>query len=114
MKIDTRKILTHVAIIVICLVVAIAYFYPVLQGKVVQQGDILSAKAMSYEQDQYRENTGEYTHWTPGMFSGMPSYQISVEPQHSIFTTLKEALVMRGLGWERSIAVLFLYLLGFY
>lgn len=114
MKIDTRKILTHVAIIVICLVVAIAYFYPILQGKVVQQGDILSAKAMSCEQDQYREITGEYTHWTPGMFSGMPSYQISVEPQHSIFTTLKEALVMRGLGWERSIAVLFLYLLGFY
>ncbi len=114
MKIDSRKILTHVAIIVICLVVAIAYFYPVLQGKVVYQSDILNAQAMNNEQVQYHDATGQYTHWTPGMFSGMPSYQTYVEPQHSVFTTLKEALVMRGLGWERSIAVLFLYLLGFY
>lgn len=114
MKIDSKKILTHALIIIICLVVSIAYFYPVLQGKVVHQGDILSAKAMSYEQDQYRQSTGEYTHWAPGMFGGMPSYQISVEPQHSVFSTLKEILIMRDLGWERSIAVLFLYLLGFY
>ena len=114
MKIDSRKILTHVAIIILCLVVAIAYFYPVLQGKVVYQGDILSSQAMNYEQVQYHNATGEYTHWTPGMFSGMPSYQTHVEPQHSVFTLLKEALVMRSFGWERSIAVLFLYLLGFY
>ena len=114
MKIDSKKIFTHVAIIVICLVVAIAYFYPVLQGKVVYQGDILSSQAMNYEQDQYYKSTGEYTHWTPGMFSGMPSYQTHIEPQHSVFITIKESLLMRNLGWERSIAVLFLYLLGFY
>ncbi|MBR4804007.1 MAG: hypothetical protein IK032_05160 [Bacteroidales bacterium] len=114
MKINSKKILTHVAIIVICLVVSIAYFYPVLQGKVVYQSDTLNAQAMSAEQDRYRETTGEYTHWTPGMFSGMPSYQISAKPQQSIFTTLKRVLIMRDLGWERDIAVLFLYLLGFY
>lgn len=114
MKIDSKKILTHVGIIIICLVVAMAYFSPALKGKVVYQGDTLSAQAMSYEQDQYRKSTGKYTHWTPGMFSGMPSYQISAEPQHSVFTTLKHVLIMRDLGWERDIAVLFLYLLGFY
>ncbi len=114
MKIDSKKILTHVGIIIICLVVAIAYFSPALKGKVISQGDIMNSQAMSYEQDQYRNSTGEYTHWTPGMFSGMPSYQISVEPQHSVFTTLKHVLIMRDLGWERNIAILFLYLLGFY
>ena len=114
MKIDSKKILTHVGIIIICLVVAIAYFSPALKGKVISQGDIMNSQAMSYEQDQYRNSTGEYTHWTPGMFSGMPSYQISVEPQQSVFTTLKHVLIMRDLGWERNIAILFLYLLGFY
>ena len=114
MKINLKKIFTHVGIIVIFLVLACIYFLPVLQGKVVQQGDIQSSQAMSYEQDRYRKATGEYTHWTPGMFSGMPSYQISAKPQQSVFTTLKKVLIMRGLGWERDIAVLFLYLLGFY
>lgn len=114
MKIDSKKILTHVGIIILCLVVAIAYFSPALKGKVVYQGDTLSAQAMSYEQDQYLKSTGEHTHWTPGMFSGMPSYQISVEPQHSVFSSLKHVLIMRDLGWERDIAILFLYLLGFY
>ena len=114
MKIDLKKIFTHVGIIVIFLALSCIYFLPVLQGKVVQQGDIQSSQAMSYEQDQYRKSTGEYTHWTPGMFSGMPSYQISAKPQQSVFTTIKEILIMRGIGWERNIAVLFLYLLGFY
>ena len=114
MKIDLKKIFTHVGIIVIFLALSCIYFLPVLQGKVVQQGDIQSAQAMSYEQDQYRKSTGEYTHWAPGMFSGMPSYQISAKPQQSVFTTIKEILIMRGIGWERNIAVLFLYLLGFY
>lgn len=114
MKIDLKKIFTHVGIIVIFLALSCIYFLPVLQGKVVQQGDIQSSQAMSYEQDQYRKSTGEYTHWTPGMFSGMPSYQISAKPQQSVFTTIKEILIMRDIGWERNIAVLFLYLLGFY
>ena len=114
MKIDSKKILTHVGIIIICLVVAMVYFSPALKGKVVYQGDTLSAQAMSYEQDQYRKSTGEYTHWTPSMFSGMPSYQISSEPQHSVFSKLKHVLIMRDIGWERDIAILFLYLLGFY
>ncbi|MBP5240910.1 MAG: hypothetical protein J6Z26_03280, partial [Bacteroidales bacterium] len=114
MKIDSKKILTHVGIIIICLIVAMVYFSPALKGKVVYQGDIMSAKGMSNEQVMYHESTGEYTHWTPSMFSGMPSYQIYSEPQHSVFSELKELLIMRKLGWEGDIAVLFLYLLGFY
>ena len=48
------------------------------------------------------------------MFSGMPGYQIAVEQPKSVFQVLRNLLIMRPLGVERNIGVLFLYLLGFY
>ena len=114
MKINTKKIWTHVAAVAICFVVACIYFYPILGGKALLQGDIQSSSAMSYEQEQYLKATGEHTHWAPAMFSGMPSYQIHNEQQHSVFTAIKEGLIMRNMGWHQNIAIVFLYLLGFY
>ena len=72
----------HVIAMGIFLAVFAAYFHPQLNGKVVEQSDILQGKGMIKEATDYHEKTGDYTLWTNAMFGGMPTYQIS-SPQNS-------------------------------
>ena len=114
MKPTLKKTLTHVAAIVIMLIAACVYFSPALSGDIVYQGDIQKAEAMSHQQKMAADSTGTIPNWNPGMFSGMPGYQTATEAQHSVFTPLKSLLIMRPFGVERSIGMLWLYLIGFY
>ena len=109
-----KNIWIHVGIIVALFAVACIYLSPALSGKVIRQGDIQKADAMSYQQRMEKERTGKTPNWAESMFGGMPGYQIASEPQHSVFQPVRNALIMRPLGLERNIGVLFLYLLGFY
>lgn len=96
------------------LAVACIYMSPVLEGKAIRQGDMQKGDAMAYAQRAEAERTGTIPNWTSSMFSGMPGYQIAVEQPKSVFQWVRNLLIMRPLGVERNIAVLFLYLLGFY
>jgi hypothetical protein len=49
------------------------YFYPALEGKVLQQGDITNYQGMAHELELYGRPSG----WTGAMFGGMPSYHIT-------------------------------------
>lgn len=109
-----KKIWIHAAFIVAMLIVSLVYFLPALEGKVIVQGDIQKYEAMAKMQKDAREATGSMPNWAPGMFSGMPGYQITGEPQHSVFQPVRDTLTLTHLGWQRNIGVLFLYLLGFY
>ena len=109
-----KKIWIHVGIIIAMFAVACAYMSPALSGKVIRQGDIQKAEAMSHRQMMVKEQTGTIPNWAPSMFSGMPGYQIASEPTKSVFQTLRNLIIMRPMGLERNIGVLFLYLLGFY
>ncbi|KWW30190.1 MAG: hypothetical protein AUK63_1051 [bacterium P3] len=109
-----KKLLTHGMVVLLMLVVACLYFVPILQGKELPQGDYIKYESMSQAQRQYHEATGEYSNWCPSMFSGMPGYQITNSPQHSLFTPLKNLFNLAMLGWQNTIGVLFLYLIGFY
>ena len=72
----------HLIAMGIFLAVFAAYFHPQLNGKVVEQSDILQGKGMIKEVTDYHEKTGDFTLWTNAMFGGMPTYQIS-SPQNS-------------------------------
>ncbi|MBP5340925.1 MAG: hypothetical protein J6Y52_00980 [Bacteroidales bacterium] len=109
-----KKVFLHIGLIVALFVVACAYMAPALSGKAIRQGDIQKSAAMSYQQMKVKEATGHIPNWAPSMFSGMPGYQIASDQQHSVFQPLRSMLIMRPMGWERNIGVLFLYLLGFY
>ena len=114
MKPVLKKSLIHCGIILFFFVLSAVYMAPVFEGKIIQQGDTLKGSAMLKEQVDFREKTGEYTTWNSAMFSGMPSYQIYVSPQKSAIMPIRNLLIMAHTGWSNSIAVVFLYLLGFY
>lgn len=114
MKPVLKKTLIHCGIIFFFFLVAAIYMAPAFDGKIIQQGDTMKASAMSKEQVDFHEKTGKYTTWTSSMFSGMPSYQIHYPPRKSTIIPIKSLLTMTHLGWGSNIAMVFLYLIGFY
>ncbi|MCQ2281020.1 MAG: hypothetical protein MJZ99_00110 [Bacteroidales bacterium] len=109
-----KNIITHVGIIVILLAISAIYFMPILQGKALPQGDLQKYEGMAKAQKDYHQATGDYSTWCPSMFSGMPGYQITNSPQHSMYTPVKNILTLQIFGRQNDMGVLFLYLLGFY
>lgn len=63
----------HIIIIALFLAVSVAFCYPILSGKKMNQNDDLSAKALNVEAEKYYKKTGEFIGWTNSMFSGMPT-----------------------------------------
>ena len=109
-----KKVFTHIGIVVLLFAVAAAYLSPALGGKVIRQGDIEHFEAMAYSQKAEKKITGHTPHWNASMFSGMPGYQITNDAPKQVFQPATSVLTLRFLGLDRSIGVIFLYLLGFY
>ncbi len=105
-----RNFLTHFFAIVLFAVVALLYFHPVLQGKVIYQSDILQYRGMAQEQEDFRRQFGEEPYWTNSAFGGMPTYQLGARYPHDYIKKLDR--LIRFL--PRPADYLFLYFLGFY
>lgn len=109
-----KNIITHVVVVLILLLFSGIYFMPILQGKALPQGDLQKYEGMAKAQKDFHKATGEYSTWCPSMFSGMPGYQITNSPQHSVYTPIKNILTLQIFGRQNDMGVMFLYLLGFY
>lgn len=113
MKKDSiKKYLPYLIAIIVFLFIAIIYASPILEGKVIQAGDKISAIGMGNEVIEYTSKTGETSFWTGSMFSGMPNYQINTWIGSKIFiANCSDALKL----WLPSvIGMIFLYLIGFF
>ncbi|HVM88591.1 MAG TPA: YfhO family protein [Puia sp.] len=73
-----KKALPHIIAIAVFLVVTLIYCSPALQGKVLQQSDMVHAAAMQSNSLKYQAKHGTLPLWTNGMFCGMPAFQILV------------------------------------
>ena len=71
-----KSLLPHGLAVAVFLIVAVIYCRPTLEGKVLQQSDIVQWLAMSKDQQNVYEKTGQVPLWSNGMFSGMPGYMI--------------------------------------
>ena len=74
MRIDFKKLQLDIIIIVGFIVLSLAYCYPQLQGKKLNQHDNISWQGMSREAMAYHDSTGKDVLWSNSMFGGMPSY----------------------------------------
>ena len=89
---------------------ALAYFYPVLQGKTIRQSDIEQYTGMAKEQNDFRKKTAQEPYWTNSAFGGMPTYQLGAYYPHDYVRKLDR--IIRFL--PRPADYLFLYFIGFY
>ena len=93
--------------------ICIAYFLPVLEGKVLPTHDIKQHRGMASELREFKEKTGEFSLWTNSMFGGMPAYQISAPYPYSLFA-LKHIHEVIARGLPKPMNMLMLYFVGFY
>lgn len=105
-----KKSLSHLLVLIGFIVVSLAYFSPVLQGKQIYQSDIVQYIGMSKQQKDFTAQTGEETYWTNSAFGGMPTYQLGARYPHNYIKKID--LTLRFL--PRPADYLFLYLLSFY
>lgn len=110
MKTTLKAFLIHFFVLVLFVVAALAYFSPVLQGKVIEQSDIIQYTGMAKEQNDFRKLYDEEPYWTNSAFGGMPTYQLGANYPHNYVKKLDK--VIRFL--PRPADYLFLYFLGFY
>ncbi|MES2560262.1 MAG: YfhO family protein [Bacteroidota bacterium] len=106
-----KKALPHLLVIGIALVVIIAYFNPMLSGKVLRQGDVDQWRASFEEIYKFYHSTGERTFWTGTVFSGMPSYLIGATYQYNFTVTLQTFL---GTIMHNPLDTVFLLFICFY
>lgn len=102
----------HVVIVILFIVLSFIYFLPVVQGKILPQNDNMQAKGAAQEVVAHQEATGEISGWTDSMFGGMPTYQIKGDNGSNIFGKFN-AISRLSLPYT-TVAILFLYMLGFY
>ncbi|MEJ6791386.1 MAG: YfhO family protein [Lacinutrix sp.] len=110
MQSTLKKILPHILVLVGFIILSLAYFSPVLQGKQILQSDILQYKGMAKQQLDFKEKTGEEAYWTNSAFGGMPTYQLGARYPYTYIKSLD--LGLRFL--TRPADYLFLYFVGLY
>lgn len=110
-NLNFKLLLPHFVAIITFLVISLVYFYPVIEGKILKQGDIIQFRGMAKEIADYREKTGEEALWTNSMFGGMPAYQISVY-YYNNFARYIDRIISLNLPVPTKF--LFLSLIGFY
>lgn len=106
------KILPHLIAVVIFLIVAVIYCKPVLDGKVVNQSDVIGWKGMAQQSFEFKEKYGHFPLWTNSLFSGMPAYTIAMEPTHDLSTIYLYNLI--NLWLPKPINFFFLACICFY
>ena len=105
-----KSYLPHVVALVLFTALSFAYFYPVLEGKVLKANDSMVAKINAKEIQDFRDKYGKEPLWTNSLFSGMPAYLISTKYPGNLFKHLDTGLRIFGM----PVAVIFLSMLGFY
>jgi len=74
-----KKLIPSVIPFFLFLVIAFAYFSPLLEGKSLKTQDITMHQGMSKETNDFRAEKDAETLWVNSVFSGMPTYLISAK-----------------------------------
>lgn len=112
MNISWKKdLFPHIGAILIFIIVPLLYCSPVLEGKVVNQGDMIQVEGMTKEAKDFYAKTGEHPLWSNSMFSGMPTYMTFTGPSSNKIAYVNRLMT---LYLPAPVNMLFLAMLGFY
>ncbi|PTM04919.1 MAG: hypothetical protein DA439_05465 [Bacteroidetes bacterium] len=100
---------THGVALLFFLLLSCVFYYPALQGKVLEQTDIIQYNGMAHLRNELRA-AGEESYYTQNAFGGMPTYQLGAQYAYQGVKTIDR--LIRFL--PRPIDYLFLYLISFY
>lgn len=112
---DWKKCLPYVVALVLFLGFALLYCSPILDGKVLQAGDVNNWKGGAHEAHEFLEKEGYSPWWTNSMFGGMPTYQITGNLPSSKLRKGMEVITFFGFTEDMAaIGLIIAYLCGFF
>jgi hypothetical protein len=98
--------------IIIFFFLSLFYFVPdVLEGKKINQHDIMQFKGMSKEISDFRTTYGKEPLWTNSMFGGMPAYLVSTQYKGNLLRQVHRFFTLNNF---KPVSFIFLYLVGAY
>ena len=108
-KINWLPIVTGVLVFAI---ITFLYFSPMLiDGKAIQQGDIMQGKGAAKELNDFRAANNKEALWTNSMFGGMPGYQIATLYYGNCVRYINSVL---SLGFPHPSQLLFIAMVSFF
>ena len=112
---DWKKLLPYAVAIVAFVAIAMIYCAPLLEGKVLVQGDVNNWKGAAQEARAFYDEHGYSPWWTNSMFSGMPTYQITGNLPTSELRATMEQISHAGFAGDWTImGIIFAYFFGFF
>lgn len=78
-----KKILPHAIAFGVFLIIAVVYCKPALEGKVLNQSDVMAHKGMAQQSEEFKAKYGHYPLWTESAFGGMPAYTIALQSSYT-------------------------------
>jgi len=111
MNTSEKKIYSYLLAAGVIFILLLIMFFPALQGKTIFQEDVLSWKANAKEALDYHKKTGEQAYWANNVFSGMPTYQITLKHGGNLFLHVDKLLT---LFLPFFMGYIFLMFTGFY
>lgn len=109
-KTNLRSNIPHLAALLLFILIAFAYFLPVIEGKELVAHDTDSWRSMAQETIEYNKSHDDVTLWTNSMFGGMPNYQISMVQPNNVLQYVEKVIM----SFPRPVSNVFLYLICFY
>lgn len=94
MKIDKKQFIPYAVALVVIFAVLLIFLSPMLSGKIIAQPDIMQHAGMSKESKDYYQQTGEQAFWTTRLFSGMPTYLISMQYNDILVSKLDKVFML--------------------
>lgn len=110
MKFSIGSPLPYIVAIIAFVLISLAYFSPVLEGKKLFQNDIKHFTGMAKEVNDFRADHDQEPYWTNAAFSGMPTYNLSAKYPYAFLKKIDSTL--RFL--PRPADYVFLYFLCFF
>ncbi len=115
MKIDWKKLAPYLVALVVFIGFAVLYCSPILEGKVLQAGDVNNWKGAAQEALEYNKQHEDCTWWTNSMFGGMPTFQITGRMSSGALRSKMETISRIGFSQEKApIGLIFAYFCGFF
>lgn len=109
-----KQVLPHLVAVATFLLLSVILTRPALEGKAVQQGDVIQWKAMAQQSFEFKEKYGHFPKWTNSMMSGMPTFQIALGPKEPMNIHLGYVHDILTLGFPKPVFYLFIAALCFY
>ena len=105
----------YVVALVVFIGLALAYCSPVMDGKVLQAGDVNTWKGSANEAREFLAENGYSPWWTNSQFGGMPTYQITGGLPSSRFHGTIQDIARCGFSGDYTVVgLIFAYLAGFF